>query len=1118
MDINCIIINLNRCPEKRSRMEERMKKYPEIKYEFYDAIDGQKLTLDYMNDKKFAVLDEWLDPYHNRKTTKGEIGCTLSHYYVYEKAFEKEHEITLVLEDDAEFEDNFIEKLNHTINQLNKQKWDMCYLGRKKVNSDVIEEKVLGSDSLIYPDYSYWTVGYLINQRFCEKILNSNILKNIVVIDELLCIIGNISPFTNYNDKYNVNIDILSNEYCIIKPEESAFNYSDTEIITFLNNNLSELEIITVATDDNELLNRFKQSCKNYGLKYKILGLDREWCGGNMKEGPGGGMKLNLLKEHLKTYDDEKIILFSDSYDVIFLTDESEIMKKYETFECDIVFGGERECWPNQETSVFFDGEGPYKYINSGGFIGKVGTIKKILDMEIKDKDDDQYIIHQRYNIYKQLIKIDKKAEIFQTSSLDLNTNDIEILFKKNRIKNNIYNTFPCHYHGNGGKNTKIVFNNNCNYLLKTWNPTYNYCMPKIKDDTKKIYIFIYVPNNEKNISFFLRKIQELDYPKKNIYLKIFSNKEIKRDIFSEDYISVDILTYKEEERILRDNSLKECKKLNYDYYLNIDTVCNITNKNIIQELISYKKYIVCPLFKVHGKNWSNFWGDINEYGWYKTSFNYYRISENEEKGCWNVPYINNIYLIDANVLNDITDFYTKNYQSNRGCDMAFCENCYDKNILLYVCNENYYGNLTENIDNNEDKNENNIEEFIIDDNETLNEIIIKDNFLDEKTIEQLRGYGMTTEYKQKFRGGYKEHMFTSDFPIPELENVINIVKKSESEMFSNLEFSKGWFFIYDNECNGVTPHADGASINLNIWLTPNSSIKDSNKNGLIIWDKQKPQSWSFNEYNRDVKKIKKYLDDTNAKKQVIDYRYNRAIIFNSSNFHETNGVSMKEGHWNKRINLVFMFNRIKTKIGLFDYFNNKNLFIEKYFDKTFLDLLNDKKKDINEPITDVLQFPFVNDKFCEELILLCENYGKWSGATNKDSRIGYENVPSNDIHFTEIKFNTIWEDIIKTYIAPIVSRHWGSFKTNGINISFVVKYEDNKFYQLGPHHDSSSYTVNISLNEEYEGGEVNFIKKDKKIRNKKGHALIHPGRITHYHEGLPVTKGKKYICVSFVN
>ena len=53
----CLIINLERCPEKRSRMEERMKKFPEIKYEFYEAIDGQKLTLEYMNDKNFFVLD-----------------------------------------------------------------------------------------------------------------------------------------------------------------------------------------------------------------------------------------------------------------------------------------------------------------------------------------------------------------------------------------------------------------------------------------------------------------------------------------------------------------------------------------------------------------------------------------------------------------------------------------------------------------------------------------------------------------------------------------------------------------------------------------------------------------------------------------------------------------------------------------------------------------------------------------------------------------------------------------------------------------------------------------------------------------------------------------------------
>jgi hypothetical protein len=34
----------------------------------------------------------------------------------------------------------------------------------------------------------------------------------------------------------------------------------------------------------------------------------------------------------------------------------------------------------------------------------------------------------------------------------------------------------------------------------------------------------------------------------------------------------------------------------------------------------------------------------------------------------------------------------------------------------------------------------------------------------------------------------------------------------------------------------------------------------------------------------------------------------------------------------------------------------------------------------------------------------------------------------------------------------------------------------------------------------------------------RRGWAIIHPGRLTHLHEGLPTTKGKRYIMVSFVD
>jgi hypothetical protein len=62
---------------------------------------------------------------------------------------------------------------------------------------------------------------------------------------------------------------------------------------------------------------------------------------------------------------------------------------------------------------------------------------------------------------------------------------------------------------------------------------------------------------------------------------------------------------------------------------------------------------------------------------------------------------------------------------------------------------------------------------------------------------------------------------------------------------------------------------------------------------------------------------------------------------------------------------------------------------------------------------------------------------------------------------------------------------------------------------------------INIALNNstEYEGGGVRFIRKNITVFNEsKGWALLHPGRVTHYHEALKITKGKRYVLISFNN
>lgn len=61
----------------------------------------------------------------------------------------------------------------------------------------------------------------------------------------------------------------------------------------------------------------------------------------------------------------------------------------------------------------------------------------------------------------------------------------------------------------------------------------------------------------------------------------------------------------------------------------------------------------------------------------------------------------------------------------------------------------------------------------------------------------------------------------------------------------------------------------------------------------------------------------------------------------------------------------------------------------------------------------------------------------------------------------------------------------------------------------------ASSHAVVAML----QGGGVRFIRYNCTLTGlRKGWMLMHPGRLTHYHEGLTTTGGTRYIMVSFVN
>lgn len=220
-------------------------------------------------------------------------------------------------------------------------------------------------------------------------------------------------------------------------------------------------------------------------------------------------------------------------------------------------------------------------------------------------------------------------------------------------------------------------------------------------------------------------------------------------------------------------------------------------------------------------------------------------------------------------------------------------------------------------------------------------------------------------------------------------------------------------------------------------------------------------------------------------------------------------------------------FNTSKIRPELYEIASNFDDWVSRYIRPEYFDYANGKTVP-STPCPDVFWFPVTTDEFCEDLITTMEDFGQWSGGNknNYDPRLpgGYENVPTVDIHMTQVGFQTQWLYFLKMIIQPVQKQVFLGYVHDPpeASLNFVVRYRPGEQDHLTPHHDASTYTLNLALNTpklDFEGGGVRFLRYNCSVlETRKGWAMIHPGRLTHYHEGLKVTGGTRYIMVSFID
>jgi hypothetical protein len=233
------------------------------------------------------------------------------------------------------------------------------------------------------------------------------------------------------------------------------------------------MKVITIITDSNNdwFVNFMRPTVEFHGLELVVL---------THEDYPNHSVKDKILYQYLKDLNPDEITFYTDGYDAIFLSNAEEILKKYYKTGKDILFSGEINCYPDSTLSEKYPAcNSPFRFLNSGGFIGKAGSIIKFIEEDLKTPAivkfswSNQIYWTEQFLRHEDKIGVDSQCDIFATLSsshdmsyLDDKKNgssdfDAFVRAKKQWFKNGFYSKDkrlyvasthgrPCHIHFNG--------------------------------------------------------------------------------------------------------------------------------------------------------------------------------------------------------------------------------------------------------------------------------------------------------------------------------------------------------------------------------------------------------------------------------------------------------------------------------------------------------------------------------------------------------------------------------------------------------------------------------------------------------------------------------------------
>ena len=188
--------------------------------------------------------------------------------------------------------------------------------------------------------------------------------------------------------------------------------------------------------------------------------------------------------------------------------------------------------------------------------------------------------------------------------------------------------------------------------------------------------------------------------------------------------------------------------------------------------------------------------------------------------------------------------------------------------------------------------------------------LTVIDDFLNTDALNYLRNFCYESKvwhktYQHAYLGAFVDKGFVSKVHLKISEEL----KIHLSDVIQQDRLEQLWAFKYDSILGkGINIHADFARINLNFWITPDEYHLNKKNGGLIVYTEPAPRDWNYFDYNINSKKIYEYLGRHNSKSVTVPYKSNRAVLFDSTLFHETDEIKFEDSYLGRRVNMTYLF------------------------------------------------------------------------------------------------------------------------------------------------------------------------------------------------------------------